>query len=488
MMQIKNEAMLITYADSLGTNLQELNEVLDKHLKGVVGGIHLLPFYPSSGDRGFAPMDYTKVESTFGDWPEVEAMSRDFYMMYDFMINHISRQSPYLQDFLEKKDESEYADLFIRYKNFWPGGEPSAEDVDLIYKRKPRAPYTEVTFKDGTSEKLWCTFDEQQIDLDVTTETTKKFIRDNLLFLAEKGASIIRLDAFAYANKKIGSNCFFVEPDIWDMLKYSEEIVKPFGVTVLPEIHEHFSIQLKISEKDYYVYDFALPMLVLHALYSGEVHRLAHWLEICPRKQFTTLDTHDGIGVVDVKDLLSDEEAEMTRESLYSQGANVKKIYSTEVYNNLDIYQINCTYYSALGNEDQAYLLARAIQCFAPGIPQIYYVGLLAGENDIELLELTKEGRNINRHYYTRHEIDAEVERPVVQQLFELLKFRNSCPAFNGGIEVEQVNANELKITWSHGQSMARLDGNLLTKEFVILEQSEGAYWQEVSLIPMLNN
>jgi sucrose phosphorylase len=482
MMQIKNEAILITYADSLGRNLKELNEILDKHLRGVVGGVHLLPFYPSSGDRGFAPMDYTKVDPAFGNWADVEAMSKDFYMMFDFMINHISRQSPYFQDFLEKKDESEYADLFIRYKDFWPNGEPTQEDVDLIYKRKPRAPYVEVTFKDGSLEKVWCTFDEEQIDLDVTTETTRKFITDNLTFLAEKGASIIRLDAFAYANKKIGTNCFFVEPDIWEMLNHSEQTVAPYGVTVLPEIHEHYSIQLKIAEQDYYVYDFALPMLVLHALFSGKVNRLVHWLEICPRKQFTTLDTHDGIGVVDVKDLLSDEEAEMTRESLYSQGANVKKIYSTEAYNNLDIYQINCTYYSALGNDDQAYLLARAIQCFAPGIPQIYYVGLLAGVNDIELLEKTKEGRNINRHYYTQEEIDVEVERPVVQKLFNILKFRNSNPAFDGDIQIEQLDENNVVITWKNLLNEAKLEANLLTKAFTISQKEKLADWERVVL------
>jgi sucrose phosphorylase len=482
MMQIKNEAMLITYADSLGRNLKELNEVLDKHLRGVVGGVHLLPFYPSSGDRGFAPMDYTQVDPAFGNWADVEAMSKDFYMMFDFMINHISRQSPYFQDFLEKKDESEYADLFIRYKDFWPNGEPTQEDVDLIYKRKPRAPYVEVAFKDGSLEKVWCTFDEQQIDLDVTTATTQKFITDNLTFLAEKGASIIRLDAFAYANKKIGTNCFFVEPDIWEMLNHSEQTVAPYGVTVLPEIHEHYSIQLKIADQDYYVYDFALPMLVLHALFSGKVNRLVHWLEICPRKQFTTLDTHDGIGVVDVKDLLSDEEAEMTRESLYSQGANVKKIYSTEAYNNLDIYQINCTYYSALGNDDQAYLLARAIQCFAPGIPQIYYVGLLAGVNDIALLEETKEGRNINRHYYTQEEIDVEVERPVVQKLFNILKFRNSNPAFDGEIQIEQLDENNMVITWENMQNGARLEANLLTKVFTISQKEQSVNWERVVL------
>ncbi len=114
--------------------------------------------------------------------------------------------------------------------------------------------------------------------------------------------------------------------------------------------------------------------------------------------------------MVDVKDLLTDEETEVTREALYAQGANVK----TEDYNNLDIYKINCTYYSVLGNNGQAYLLARVLQCFAQGIPQIYYVGLLAGENDIELLESTKEGRNINRHYYDLEEIEREVQRPVV--------------------------------------------------------------------------
>lgn len=114
--------------------------------------------------------------------------------------------------------------------------------------------------------------------------------------------------------------------------------------------------------------------------------------------------------MVDVKDLLTDEETEVTREALYAQGANVK----TEDYNNLDIYKINCTYYSVLGNDGQAYLLARVLQCFAQGIPQIYYVGLLAGENDIELLESTKEGRNINRHYYDLEEIEREVQRPAV--------------------------------------------------------------------------
>ena len=350
-------------------------------------------------------------------------------------------------DFLEKKDESAYPDLFIHYKNFWPNSGPTQEDVDLIYKRKPRAPYSIAKFADGSEEKVWCTFDEQQIDLDVTRETTRRFIQENLEQLADHGASIIRLDAFVYANKKIGTNCFFVEPDIWEMLHFPCQLLAPKGVKILPEIHEHYTIQQKIAEQDYYVYDFALPMLVLHALYSGNVNRLVHWMEICPRKQFTTLDTHDSIGVVDVKDLLTDVETEATREALYAQGANVKKIYSSEAYNNLDIYKKNCTYYSSLGNDDQAYLLARVLQCFAPGIPQIYYVGLLSGENDIELLESTKEGCNINRHYYDLEEIEREVQRPVVQSLFNLLKFRNTSATFDGEFAVDMEDANTIHIS-----------------------------------------
>ena len=117
---------------------------------------------------------------------------------------------------------------------------------------------------------------------------------------------------------------------------------------------------------------------------------------------------------------LPDEEVEKVKEQMYKQGANVKKIYSSEAYNNLDIYQVNTTYYSALGNNDAAYLLARAIQFFAPGIPQVYYVGMLAGENDLELMERTKNGRDINRHYYSLEEIEAEQERAVVRKLKEM--------------------------------------------------------------------
>ena len=356
--------------------MQTACEILDTHYKEAVGGVHILPFFPSSADRGFAPKCYDKVEESFGTFEDVEALGKEYYLMFDFMVNHISAGSEYFQDFLEKKEESAYKDFFIRYSEFWEGGEPTQEQVDKIYKRKPRAPYIEAEFKDGTREKIWCTFCEEQIDLDVSKEAVRQFIRDTLKNMCRRGASIIRLDAFAYAVKKADTSCFFIEPDIWDLLYEIEGIVKEEHGEILPEIHEHYTIPMKIAEKGFWIYDFALPVLTLHALYNHTGEYLKQWLERCPMKQFTTLDTHDGIGIVDVKDLLPDEEIDKVKEQMYKQGANVKKIYSSEAYNNLDIYQVNTTYYSALGNHDAAYILARAIQFFAPGIPQVYYVGM----------------------------------------------------------------------------------------------------------------
>lgn len=468
-MKLENKIMLITYADSMGKNIRELNEVLDKYYSKAVGGVHILPFFPSSADRGFAPLRYDKVDEAFGDFSDIERLGENYYLMFDFMVNHISAQSEYFKDYLKNKDNSEYKDFFISYKDFWDSGEPTQEQVDIIYKRKPREPYVIAEFADGSKEKVWCTFCEEQIDLDVTKEKTKKFIKKTLTDMCSHGAAIIRLDAFAYAIKKAGTSCFFIQPDIWKLLYYIEDIVRCNGSDILPEIHEHYAIPMQIAEKGFWIYDFALPVMVLHALYNHTGEYLKKWIEMCPMKQFTTLDTHDGIGIVDVKDLLPDEEIEKVKEQMYSRGANVKKIYSSEAYNNLDIYQVNTTYYSALGNDDKAYLLARAIQFFAPGIPQVYYVGMLAGSNDTELMERTKNGRDINRHYYTLEEIDKEQERNVVIRLRKLMELRNSHPAFclDGSISVE-ADKEKFTITRSCGKEKITLDANLTDYSFTI--------------------
>jgi sucrose phosphorylase len=448
---------------------------LNSCYKKAVGGVHILPFFPSSADRGFAPIRYDMVDSAFGSYDDIEKLGKDYYLMFDFMVNHISAQSEYFKDFLANKNNSEYKDFFICYSDFWDNGEPTKEQTDIIYKRKPRAPYIEAEFADGSKEKIWCTFCEEQIDLDVTKQTTKQFIKKTLEDMCGKGASVIRLDAFAYAIKKADTSCFFVEPDIWNLLYDIQKIVNDCGAEILPEIHEHYTIPMKLADKNFWIYDFALPVLTLHALYNHTGKYLKKWIEMCPMKQFTTLDTHDGIGIVDVKDLLPDEEVDAVKEQMYSNGANVKKIYSSEAYNNLDIYQVNTTYYSALGNNDDAYLLARAIQFFAPGIPQVYYVGLLAGENDIELMERTKNGRDINRHYYTVEDVHKEQERTVVKELKKLMEIRNSHKAFSLDGEIHVVSDGDtLEIIRTYDEYKITLEANLTTHKFEISDGTGG--------------
>jgi len=461
-MAIQNKVQLITYPDSLGINLLELHYVLRRYLRKAVGGIHLLPFYPSSADRGFAPLTYTEVNPVFGTWADIECIGSEFDLIIDFMVNHISRQSVYFQDYYEKGIDSEYADMFLSFNKLSPTGEISEEDLAKVYTRKPRPPYTMIERSDGSREKVWCTFDYEQIDLDLNAAKTKEVLRNFLIYLARTPAKMIRMDAFAYSTVRVGTNCFFLEPDVWELLEWLNEYLTPFETVMLPEVHEHYRYHQKIAAKGYWTYDFALPMLVLHTLYHHSSDRLKQWFAICPRKQLTTLDTHDGIGVVDVFDLLTEDEIERTLKGLDEKGSNTRKIYSGPEYQNLDTYQVNCTYYSALECNDDSYLAARTIQFFAPGIPQVYYVGLLAGKNDIDLVEFTKNGRDINRHNFTLDEIAIEIEKPVVQRLLRLMEFRNTYPAFGGTFVIEDAPDNQLALSWLDNpyRTTARIDLN----------------------------
>jgi sucrose phosphorylase len=462
---LKNQVQLITYPDSLGENLAELHYVLRRYLSDAIGGVHILPFYPSSGDRGFAPTTYDTVDPIFGSWQDIERIGKDYDLIIDFMVNHISRQSEYFRDYVENGKESRYADMFLSFDKFSADGEIPEDELAKVYTRKPRPPYIMLDRKDGSREKIWCTFDTDQIDLDMTSPVTHRVMRHQLINLARTNCRMIRMDAVAYAVKKIGTSCFFVEPEIWEILEWLREYTRPFDTEILPELHEHYSYQLKLAEHGYWCYDFALPMLVLNALYHHTSEELEDWLRICPRKQITTLDTHDGIGIVDVMGLLTQEEIDQTIEGLYKKGSNVKRLYSGAEYDNLDIYQVNCTYYSALEGNDDAYMAARTIQFFTPGIPQVYYVGLLAGENDIELVERMRNGRFINRHNFPLAEVKECFEKPVVQRLLRLMRFRSSHPAFNGELSIPDTADDQIELVWTHQDARATASIDLRTYE-----------------------
>ena len=474
-MRIHNQAQLITYPDSLGGDLRVLNAVLEGPLAGLFGGIHILPFYPSSGDRGFAPISYWDVAPQFGAWDDIRRLGARYQLTADLMVNHISRHSPYFQDFLHKGRRSEYADLFITLDKIWPNGEPDPADVARIFLRRPQDPFSAIRIEEtDTIERLWTTFGprehSEQIDLDITAPRTRQLLMDLLRHLREQGISMVRLDAVGFVIKKRGTSCFFVEPEIYEFLDWLHTYAESIDLTLLPEVHAPAEIQARLAARDYWVYDFVLPFLVLHTLFTRSSRVLQEYLRVCPRRQFTMLDCHDGIPVQpDLDGVLNVAEARSVVERLLTRGANLSRLMATHVVHpGFDAHQVNITYYSALDANDDAYLVARAIQCFAPGVPQIYYVGLLAGENDLLAVAATAERRAINRHNYTLEEIKRAVQQPVVQRLMALLRFRNTNAAFDGQLSVLPSPEEELQLEWVNAESRCRLHVNLVTATAMI--------------------
>ena len=478
MKPVTNQPMLITYADSLGGDLRALESVLDEDFRGVFGGVHILPFYRSSGDRGFAVIDYEQVDSAFGDWDDIRRIADRYTVMADFMINHVSVRSREFRDYMERGDASPYREMFVHWDEFWPGGEPTEEQMAALYRRKAHGPFKTFTRSDGTEVRLWNTFFDEQVDIDPWKPATQDYFQRNLERLADV-VPLIRFDAFAYATKRPGTSCFFIEPDVWDVLEIGMRPLRSRGTQMLPEIHENYQVQLKMAERGHWVYDFALPMLTLHALMTGRSDRLLHWLAICPRKQYTTLDTHDGIGVVDVVGLLSDDEIELVSDRVNAVLADSRKYLQTPPgmikrgTEKARPYQLMSTFYSALGEDDRAYMLARVLQLFVPGIPQVYYVGALFGGNDVDALRASGDPRGINRHDYTAEEIRERVEDPWVSAFLDILAFRSSSAIFDGDFSA-RGEGTAIALTWSTADESVTLEADLATYEFSILASSAG--------------
>lgn len=475
-MPIQNKVQLITYPDSLGGHLRSLNELLRHDFAGLFeGGVHILPPFPSSGDRGFAPLTYLEIEPSFGTWADIREIGERFDVLVDLMVNHISRQSPYFQDFLAKGRESEYADLFLALDKIWEDGIPVQADIDKMFLRRP-LPYSSYRVGEaGEERKVWTTFGKtdpsEQIDLDVRSALTKQLLRAFFENFKRMNVKIVRLDAVGYVIKKLGTSCFFVEPDIYEFLDEIKALADSLEIELLPEVHAHYSTQYKLAAHGCWIYDFILPYRVLEALVNRSNTELYGYLRDRPSKQFTMLDCHDGIPVKpDLDDLIDPAEARKLVDLCVARGANLSLILSDahKAADGFDVHQIRCTYYSALNGDDDAYLAARAIQFFVPGIPQVYYVGLLAGENDMERVASTGEGREINRHNYTVEEVRQALEKKVVQRLLKLIRFRNAYGAFDGTFSMPDSRENEVRLRWSKGHLRCELFVDLQTYRTVI--------------------
>lgn len=476
---MKNKVQLITYADRLGGgNIAELHHLLKGPLAGLFGGVHLLPFYyPINGaDAGFDPIDHTKIDPCLGSWADIKALGQDVDLMADLIVNHVSSTSPQFLDYSEKGDASVYNGMFLTMDSIFPNG---ATELDLlrIYRPRPGLPFSYVTLKNGTKRLLWTTFTQQQIDINVNHPQGQAYLRSVLQTLHENNIRLVRLDAVGYAVKKAGTSCFMI-PETFAFIESLAQQAETLEMEVLVEIHSYFRKQIEIARQVDRVYDFALPPLVLHAIFNRTARYLKQWLAISPRNAITVLDTHDGIGVIDIgadaadpqahPGLVPPEELDALVEKIHINSNGQSRQATGVAASNLDLYQVNCTFYDALGRNDHDYLLARAIQFFAPGIPQVYYVGLLAGVNDMDLLAKTGVGRDINRHYYSIEEIDQALQRPVVQSLIELIRFRNRHPAFNGSFSMPETPDSEITMRWDNGVDWAILQVDFASGSYSI--------------------
>lgn len=476
---MKNKVQLIAYVDRLsGGGITELHQLLKGPLAGLFGGVHLLPFYyPINGsDAGFDPIDHTQIDPCLGSWADLKALGQDVDLIADLIVNHVSSASPQFMDFSEKGNASIYSNMFLTMNSIFPNGATEA-DLLAIYRPRPGLPFSYITLKNGEKRLLWTTFTPQQIDINVNNPQGQAYLQSVLQILHENNIHTVRLDAVGYAVKKAGSSCFMI-PETFAFIETLAQQATALGIEVLVEIHSYYRRQIEIARQVDRVYDFALPPLILHAIFNHTAYYLKQWLEISPRNAITVLDTHDGIGVIDIGADSADPQAHPGLIPLKDLDALVERIHLNSkgesrqatgtAASNLDLYQVNCTFYDALGRNDHDYLLARAIQFFVPGIPQVYYVGLFAGENDMELLTKSGVGRDINRHHYTLEEINQAIKRPVVQSLFDLIRFRNQHPAFNGLFSMPESPDSTIILRWDNGEHWAMLSVDFVSGSYSI--------------------
>jgi sucrose phosphorylase len=387
--------------------------------------------------------------------------------MADLIVNHMSAQSKEFKDVLENGKESPYWDLFLTKDKVFPNG-LSSEEFEKIYRPRPGSCFTTFALPNNESADFWTTFTDNQIDIDITSDLGKDYLLRILKTFSENNIKSIRLDAAGYALKKAGTSCFMLD-ETFEFIDELSKTANDLGIETLVEIHSYYQTQIEIAKRVDRVYDFALPPLVLHSIFSKDFTALVKWLKISPRNCITVLDTHDGIGIIDVgpmngkPGLLNNDEIDNLVETIHVNSVGESQKATGAAASNVDLYQVNCTYYDALGQNDLDYLVARAIQFFSPGTPQVYYAGLLVEKNAMELLSKTNVGRDINRPYLDSTDIEKALNKPFTKALVSLIQLRNNSDAFNGEFTVNS-DSSALEMKWKKGEHNATLVVDLVNR------------------------
>jgi sucrose phosphorylase len=464
----EEDVILITYGDLIREKnkkpLETMKTFAKTYLKDVFNTLHILPFYPYSSDRGFAVMDFKEVDPNLGGWEDILDIKTDFKLMFDGVFNHASSQSRWFQEFLNQNPMFENFFTVFSTKN-----RISADHLKLIVR--PRTSDVLSGFDTlGGPRMVWTTFSSDQVDLNYKNPAVLVKIIDVLLTYVRRGADIIRLDAVTYLWEELGTCCAHLEQ--------SHTIIKLFR-TILDAVAPHVALitETNVPHKDnikYFsngydeaqmVYNFALPPLALHTFITEDAAQLTRWAASLKKVSnqatyFNFLDSHDGIGVMAVKDILTEAEIEIIVLNVLERGGYIS--FKDNGDGSVSPYELNITWWNAINNENededkelqvQRYIASRAISLVLMGVPGIYLHGLLGSKNDAELVLEEKQTRSINRKNILFEELlrsldnEESTTRSITTKLIELIRIRISEKAFHPNAAQKIINAGRKTFT-----------------------------------------
>ncbi len=454
----QNNVILITYADNIKqegeTPLKTLHRFLKTHVKDFISGVHILPFYPYSSDDGFSVIDYYKINPEFGNWNDIREISNDFQIMFDAVINHISAKSKWFNEYLKGSPE---------YQNFFIEADP-AKDYSSV--TRPRALPLLTEFEtNGGKKSIWTTFSADQIDLNYKNEKVFLEIIDLLLAYVDYKASLLRIDAIGYMWKEENTCCINLRQAhisvqlMRDALDIAAPYVKIITETNVPH-KDNISYFGNGHNEAHMVYNFSLPPLTLHSFLTGNAQYLSNWaksLESEPQSNETTffnfLASHDGIGVMPTKGILSDDELNNMIEKVKLHGGLVS--YKNNKDGTKSIYELNINYLDALSHPDdpqelklKRILAAHAILLSMRGVPAIYIHSLLGSGSFHKGVEQTGANRTINREKLFLQKLEKELNNSsslrhkVFNSLKNLIQIRKQQNAFHPNANQKVLSVN----------------------------------------------
>lgn len=441
----ERDTLVIAYGDHVQrageAPLATLRRFAARYLRGLVSGLHLLPFYPYTSDDGFSVVDFQQVNPALGDWDDVRALGSDFRLMFDLVLNHVSVSSAWFQGFLN--GDVPYRDYFVT----------ASPDDDLAAVVRPRTHPVLTPFQTAEGVRhIWTTFSTDQVDLNYANPHLLLEIIRTLLFYVQQGADFIRLDAIAYLWKTPGTSCIHLPQThtvvqlLRDVLDAAAPWVKLITETNVPHA-ENLSYFGDGRHEAQLVYQFALPPLLLHTLNSGDARVLSEWAATLqtPSHQTTFFNftaSHDGIGVRPITGLISDKAIEAMLKTVEERGGRIS--YKANSDGTHSAYEMNITYFDALAVPGEPlersvdrFIASQAIMLALAGVPGIYLPSLFGAGNWQDGVAQTGRARSINRQKFDLTWLETTLDNPdsrygqVWHRYTELLRLRQTQKAFH---------------------------------------------------------